>query len=101
MTQSALTEVLEDILEHLRNELQVNVESACLPGRTATGDYYPKPGTCDEIQHPYVARPLDLVRRLEAEIGRFEDHENPQWLDDLIAGKWSLREEARDKERAE
>ena len=86
---SDTTELLEESLEYLREQLQGDVECLCIL-RHVDGDIVPEPASIDPDDAPEVERLLDLVRRIEGAVGRPAEHANPQWLDDLIDGKWGL-----------
>jgi hypothetical protein len=83
--------LLERALHELREVLRSDVEAACdLDGTVPFR--MPRPGTCELSWLEPITRMLTLVRDIEAEIGRPFDHPEPQWLDDLLDGKWELVE---------
>ncbi|MBA5777452.1 hypothetical protein H2509_13420 [Stappia sp. F7233] len=82
--------LLERALAELRHTLRSDVECACELERDWANEIIPVPGTCDEMMADLCERQLNLVRDIQAEIGGFAEHPEPQWLDDLIDGRWSL-----------
>jgi hypothetical protein len=90
-------DLLERALVQLREVLRSDVETACdlegtMPFRT------PRPGTCELSWLEPITQMLTLVREIEAQIGTpaelnwAPDLSGPQWLTDLVAGKWMLVE---------
>ena len=80
-------------LEWLCDDLEQNVECASSLVQSATGELLPVPGTCDDGAAAYCAELMSLITEIEDTIGRPYDHANPQWLDDLLDGEWSLTPE--------
>lgn len=84
-----LENLFERALAEFRGELASMVETAC--NLTWDGmDHVPVPGTASPETVPAIADRVQLIREIEAEIGRPFDHPEPQWLDDLLDGKWGV-----------
>lgn len=91
MSRLALVEdLLSRSLEQLRADLTGFVETGCNLDHDAAGQIVPRPGSCDPDCMEEIEERLGLVREIEAAIGRFAEHPQPQWLDDLVDGRWSL-----------
>lgn len=91
MSRLALVEdLLSRSLERLRADLASLVETSCNLDWNEAGEIVPRPGSCGIVAKEDIEQRLALVREIEAAIGRFAEHPEPQWLDDLIDGKWSL-----------
>ncbi|QPC44494.1 hypothetical protein HW532_18405 [Kaustia mangrovi] len=90
MSYPVPVELIDRALEVIRGELEAMVEVICELRQDEHGQIVPVPGsaTPDEARHGESL--LQLVRDMEAVSGRFAEHQNPQWLDDLVDGKWSL-----------
>lgn len=84
------THLLERSLMMLRDVLRSDVECGFVMVENGLGDVVPEPGTGDPATLNLINPELCLVRDLERKIGRPVDHPEPQWLDDLIDGKWSI-----------
>lgn len=84
--------LLERALVELRATLAGYVETSCGCGE----DLCPLPGSCEAECVASIEQLLALVRDIEAEIGTPADLfwtrelEGPEWLTDLVAGKWDL-----------
>ncbi|ADZ70096.1 hypothetical protein [Polymorphum gilvum] len=84
-----LTDLLDRALFELRGELVSMVETACELAWDGM-DHVPVPGTACPVSVPGIAARALLIIEIEAEIGRPAEHPEPQWLDDLLDGKWGL-----------
>ncbi|SOC26969.1 hypothetical protein [Stappia indica] len=84
-----LTGLLERSLADLRGELASMVEATCELAWDGM-DHTPVPGTAAIETGSVIADRVLLIREIEAEIGRPAEHPEPQWLDDLLDGKWGL-----------
>ncbi|ADZ72422.1 hypothetical protein [Polymorphum gilvum] len=84
-----LTDLLERALAVLRGELASMVECCCELAWDGM-DHVPVAGTASPESVPVIAELALLIIEIEAEIGRPADHPEPQWLDDLLDGKWGL-----------
>lgn len=84
-------DLLERAIEIVRDDLQGLVEGHSSLRLAESGEIFPEPGTFSAGMMPLCEAWLQLIRDAEAEIGRFEEHRSPQWLDDLVDGKWKLR----------
>lgn len=84
-------ELLERSLATLRDLLRSDIECAFLMEGARVEDSKPVPGSGDVESLRLIVPVLDLVRDIEAAIGRPVEHPEPQWLDDLLDGKWGLR----------
>ena len=88
----ATTFLLERALVELRATLAGYVEVSC----GADADLRPLPGSCEAECVAPIEQLLSLVRDIEAEIGTPADLSwtrelvGPEWLTDLVAGKWRL-----------
>jgi|TARA_A100001391_G_scaffold50885_1_gene30975 hypothetical protein len=84
----AIVAVLERSLAEHRGNLSEIIES-CSELDQADGDWVPRAGSLHHEAASAVTRLIALVRDLEAIAGRPVEHPEPQWLDDLLDGKWS------------
>lgn len=82
-------DLLKRALADLRGELTSMVECCCELAWDGM-DHVPVPGTASPETIPAIADRVLLIREIEAEIRRPAEHPEPQWLDDLIDGKWGL-----------
>ena len=84
----AIADVLERSLAEHRWNLAEIIES-CSELEEVDGAHVPRAGTLHREAASAVSRMTALVRDLEAIVGRPVQHHEPQWLDDLLDGKWS------------
>ncbi|MBV6648097.1 MAG: hypothetical protein KI789_00090 [Hoeflea sp.] len=83
-------EVAERTLNILRGALEAAVEGIVVFKADAWEELLPVPGSAREADADAVVPILTVVQGFEAIVGRPVEHEAPQWLDDLIDGRWFL-----------
>jgi hypothetical protein len=85
-------DLLERALVELRATLAGYVETSC----GVDAELRPVPGSCEAECVAPIEQLLGLVRDIEAMIGTpadlgwTPDMAGPEWLTDLVAGKWGL-----------
>jgi hypothetical protein len=84
-----ITSLLKRALTDLRGELVSMVETTCEIAWDGM-EHAPVPGTASPETVPAIADRVLLIREIEAEVRRPAEHPEPQWLDDLLDGKWVL-----------